>query len=85
MTADSVIRARIDSETKQRAAAALDAMGLSVSDAVRLLMVRIAAEKRLPFDVRVPNAATREAMSELDKGGGQHFDDADALFRDLDI
>jgi DNA-damage-inducible protein J len=47
MRTDTVVRARIDSDTKERATAALEAMGLSVSDAIRLLMLRIAEEKRL--------------------------------------
>ena len=59
---DTYVRARIDSETKMRAADALEAMGLSVSDAIRLLMLRIADEKRMPFEVRVPNKATRDAI-----------------------
>jgi DNA-damage-inducible protein J len=54
MRTDTVVRARIDSDTKERATAALEAMGLSVSDAIRLLMLRIAEEKRLPFTVQVP-------------------------------
>lgn len=85
MSADSIIRARIDSETKQRATAALDAMGLTVSDAIRLLMARIADEKRLPFAVKVPNATTIKAMEEIDAGGGKKFENADDLFRDLGI
>ena len=64
MATDSVVRARIDAETKQRAADALADMGLSISDAIRLLMLRIADEKRLPFQVKVPNGATRRAMTE---------------------
>jgi DNA-damage-inducible protein J len=66
MAADSIVRARIDTGTKERAAAALGAMGLSISDAIRLLMLRIADEQRLPFAVEVPNAATRRAMKELE-------------------
>ncbi len=54
--ADTYVRARIDSDTKERATRALDAMGLSVSDVIRILMLRIADENRLPFDVRVPNS-----------------------------
>jgi DNA-damage-inducible protein J len=85
MTSDTVVRARIDQVTKVRAAAALEAMGLSISDAIRLLMFRIAEESRLPFDVRVPNAQSVLAMKELDEGKGKRFDDADALFKDLGI
>jgi DNA-damage-inducible protein J len=85
MSTDAVVRARIDAATKRRASAALKAMGLSVSDAIRLLMLRIADEKRLPFDIKVPNAVTRRAMAELDKGKGKRFKSADALFKDLGI
>jgi DNA-damage-inducible protein J len=85
MPADTVVRARIDSATKERASAALEAMGLSVSDAIRLLMVRIAEERRMPFEVKVPNATTRRAMAELERGKGKRFDSAEALFEDLDI
>lgn len=85
MNTDSVVRARIDSETKARATAALEAMGLSVSDAIRLLLLRVAAEQRLPFTVQVPNAATTKAMDELEAGRGQRFVSADDLFQDLDL
>jgi DNA-damage-inducible protein J len=85
MRVDSVVRARIDTTTKERASAALAAMGLSISDAIRLLMLRVADEQRLPFEVRVPNAATRRAMAQLEQGKGTRFDSADALFEDLDI
>ena len=63
--------------------AALGAMGLSISDAIRLLMQRIADERRLPFEVKVPNAATREAMAELAAGKGTKFASVDALMADL--
>ncbi|MDV6320008.1 MULTISPECIES: type II toxin-antitoxin system RelB/DinJ family antitoxin [unclassified Chromohalobacter] len=85
MSADTVVRARIDSETKERATAALEAMGLSVSDAIRLLMLRVADEKRLPFAVQVPNTTTTTAMNELEAGKGKRFDSADALFDDLGV
>ncbi|HER34504.1 MAG TPA: type II toxin-antitoxin system RelB/DinJ family antitoxin [Halothiobacillaceae bacterium] len=85
MATDSIVRARIDSETKERARAALDAMGLSTSDAIRLLMLRIADEKRLPFSVQVPTSTTAKAMAELDAGKGKQFGSADELFQDLEI
>ena len=85
MSTDTVVRARIDSDTKARATEALQAMGLSVSDAIRLLLLRVADEKRLPFAVQVPNPATVKAMKELKEGRGQRFDTAEELFRDLDI
>ncbi len=73
MPATEIVRARIDHDTKKRATAALAEMGLSVSDAIRLLMLRIADEKRLPFEVKVPNATTRAAIAELEAGRGQRF------------
>ena len=60
-------------------------MGLSVSDAIRLLLLRVADEKRLPFNVQVPNAETAEAMKELDEGKGNCFGSAEELFKDLGI
>jgi len=82
-TADTYVRARIDTATKQRAAEALDAMGLSISDAIRLLMLRVADERRLPFEVKAPNATTRKAISELEAGKGKKFKSVKALMKDL--
>jgi DNA-damage-inducible protein J len=67
---DTYVRARIDSATKKRAANALSSMGLSLSDAIRLLLFRVAEERRLPFAVKVPNAETRAAIAELEAGKG---------------
>ena len=82
-TADTYVRDRIDSETKARASDALEAMGLSISDAIRLLMLRIADERRLPFEVKVPNAKTRKAMAELEAGKGKRAASIDDLMADL--
>ncbi|MER8960140.1 type II toxin-antitoxin system RelB/DinJ family antitoxin [Mesorhizobium sp. M0701] len=83
MATDTVVRARIDTATKDQATEALAAMGLSVSDAIRLLLVRVAADKEFPFPVKVPNATTRQAMTELERGKGKPFASADELFKDL--
>lgn len=85
MAADTVVRAQIDTATKEEATEALAAMGLSVSDAIRLLLVRIAADKTFPFTVKTPNATTRKALTQLEKGKGKRFASADELFKDLDI
>ena len=85
MPATDVVRARIDRATKERAAEALAAMGLSLSDAIRLLLLRVADERRLPFDVKAPNAATQKAMRELEAGKGHRSKDAAALFEDLGL
>ena len=52
--ATMMVHIRVDEKVKARAAKALSTMGLSVSDAVRILLVRVAAEKALPFEVKVP-------------------------------
>ncbi len=81
--ANTYVRARIDSGTKKLATDALAAMGLSISDAIRLLMVRVAEEHRLPFDVKVPNAVTRQAIAELEAGYGKKFNSVNSLMADL--
>jgi DNA-damage-inducible protein J len=68
MPANSVVRARIDERIKNEAAAVLGAMGLTVSDAFRLMMVKIATEKALPFEPLVPNEETIEAMKAARRG-----------------
>lgn len=83
VTADTYVRARIDSETKERAAIALQAMGLSISDAIRMLMLRVADEQILPFEVKVPNSTTQMAMAELEAGKGRSFGSVDDLMADL--
>jgi DNA-damage-inducible protein J len=68
MAANTVVRARIDEQTKSEASAVLKAMGLSVSDAFRLMMIKIAKEKALPFAPLVPNEETIEAMKAARRG-----------------
>ncbi len=68
MTENAVVRARIDQRIKNEAAAVLGAMGLTVSDAFRLMMVRIAKEKALPFEPLIPNDETIEAIKAARRG-----------------
>jgi DNA-damage-inducible protein J len=83
--ATTMVHVRVDEKTKQMAAKTLAEMGISVSDAVRMLLVRVAAEKALPFDVKVPNATTVKAMRAADKRKGKRLHSASALFEDLGI
>jgi DNA-damage-inducible protein J len=83
MAALDTVRARIDADLKREAAAALADMGLTISEAIRLLLVRVAAEKALPFDVRTPNATTRAAIEAADRGELTRFESIDALLADL--
>jgi DNA-damage-inducible protein J len=85
MSADDIVQARIDADTKRKAAEALAAMGLSISDAIRLLLMRVADEQRLPFDPNPPNAESVAAMQELIAGKGERFSGAAALFEDLGL
>jgi len=64
MPANAVVRARIDERTKTEAAKVLAAMGLTPSDAIRMMMKLIAANRELPFSPLVPNAETIAAMEE---------------------
>ena len=83
MPANKLVQARIDGAIKEEAAAVPAAMGLSVSDAVRLLLTRIAREKALPFAPLTPNTVTNEAMKEARRGGLSQFDSVDAVMDDL--
>jgi DNA-damage-inducible protein J len=81
--ANTVVRARIDEHVKEEAAAVLASIGLTVSDAFRLMMVRIAKDKALPFEPLIPNAETIEAMRAARRGELVTVGSVDALFADL--
>jgi DNA-damage-inducible protein J len=83
MSANAVVRARIDEHIKEEATIVLAAMGLTVSDAFRILLTRVAREKALPFEPLVPNAVTLEAMKEARRGGLQSFATVEDLMADL--
>jgi len=83
MAATEMVHVRVEKRIKAQAARTLAAMGLSVSDAVRVLLTRVAAEKALPFEVKVPNATTAAAMREARKGGLPSFSNVSDLMSDL--
>jgi DNA-damage-inducible protein J len=83
MAANALVQARIDSEVKEEATAVLAAMGLTLSDAVRLMLTRVAREHALPFDPLIPNPKTIEAMKEACRGHLQSFRSVDDLMDDL--
>lgn len=85
--ATSMLHVRLDDEVKERATEALAAMGLSVSDAVRLLMHRIAADQAFPLELKVPNAETRAAIEESHRimaARRARFADGESMIADLD-
>ena len=67
MASSTMIHVRIDEQIKKKAAKTLDAMGLSLSDAVRVFLVRVVAEKQMPFSLKVPNAETLSSMAEAEE------------------
>lgn len=81
---NAVVRARIDESIKEEAAAVLAAMGLTVSDAFRIMLTRVANEKQLPFEPLVPNAKTIAAMKEAREGKLKSFNSVQDLMADLD-
>ncbi len=83
MATSTMVHVRLDERVKARAEKALAAMGLSVSDAVRVLLTRVAAEQALPFELRVPNAKTRAAMEEARKGKLRASRSVSGLLADL--
>ena len=82
-TANAVVRARINEKVKNQAAAVLETMGLTVSDAFRLLLVKVASEKTLPFEIHTPNAATATAMKAGKRGEVTKFKTVKELMADL--
>ncbi len=83
MTANAVVRARIDEHIKEEASAVLASMGLTVSDAFRMLLTRVAKEKSLPFEPLIPNQTTIDAMKEARRGKLRSFDSIQSLMDDL--
>jgi DNA-damage-inducible protein J len=87
MAHSTMLHVRVDNEIKAQASEALAAMGLSVSDAVRILLKRVVNDQAFPLELKVPNARTREAMEEARatmKARAARFDAADALIDDLE-
>lgn len=81
--ATALVQTRINPAIKAEAAAVLATIGLSMSDAVRLMLTRVAREKALPFEPLVPNAETITAMQEARAGKGKSFATVEALMADL--
>ena len=83
MAANQIVQARIDGAIKEEATLVLAAMGLTVSDAVRLMLTKVAQDKALPFEPLVPNATTIQAMKDARAGKVTKAANLTALFDDL--
>lgn len=85
--ATTMVHVRVEESVKAQAAETLAAMGLSISDAVRVFLMRVIADKQLPFELKVPNAETRAAMAEAEeivKTHGARFGNAEQMFDALE-
>ena len=83
MAENAVVMARVNKQIKDETSIVLEAMGLALSDAFRIMITRIAKEKAIPFEPLVPNAKTIQAMKEARAGRLQSFDTLDDLMADL--
>ena len=87
MTTTTMVHAHVNEQIKAQAAETLAAMGLTISDAVRVFLMRVVADKQMPFDIKAPNVETRAAMAESDEIARTHrarFATAAELFDDLE-
>ena len=87
MSNSSMLHIRLDEALKNEATQALEAMGMTVSEAVRILLEPVADDQAFPLELRVPNARARAVMKEarrIAKHGRGRLTSADALFRDLE-
>lgn len=87
MAHSTMLHVRVDDEIKTQASAALASMGLTVSDAVRILLKRVVNDQAFPLELKVPNAPTRAAIEEaraMMKAQSTRFESADALIDDLE-
>lgn len=83
----TMVHVRVDENLKAQAAETLASMGLTVSDAIRVFLTRVVADKELPFAIKAPNASSRAAMaeaSEIIKSRRARFANSDALIDDLE-
>lgn len=86
MTANALVRAQVDENLKAEATEILAAMGLTVSDFVRIGLTKVVHEKGLPFEMRVPKQCTAQTLAKSERGEDLHqFDSADEIFKDLGI
>jgi len=84
MTTSSMVHIRLDDKLKIQASETLESMGLSISDAVRVFLTQVIAEKRIPFELKVPNEKTVAAMKEAELLQTPRFNNAEDLFYALE-
>lgn len=82
--ADAVVRARIDHATKREATQLFQQMGITISDAIRMMLVQAVSERALPFEVKAPNSETIAALQASRNGEVTRVTSVDDLFADLE-
>ena len=85
MSKAEVLRLRIDSNLKKEASEAAEAMGLTISDVLRMFLVRFASEKRFSFDHEIPNAETLAAIKEAESGKLKHYESVEDFFKEMKL
>jgi DNA-damage-inducible protein J len=78
-----IVRSRVDPDLKRQAGKVLKEMGLTFSDAVRLMLIRVVEDRALPFALRAPNPVTEAALASAERGEGARFTSVSALMADL--
>lgn len=84
MSKATTVQARIEPELKEMGDAILKKIGLTASQAINALYAQIVMRKGLPFELKIPNRVTKEAMQELEQGGGKSFSSFKDMIDDLD-
>ena len=84
MANGTTIQARIDPNVKRQARDVLDKLGISMSEAIGVYIRQIVLRQGIPFELKLPNQATLQAIEELESGKGVTFNSADELFKDLE-
>jgi DNA-damage-inducible protein J len=81
MAQDSVVRARIDEKTKKQAEKVFAACGMTLSDAIRIMLTKTARDKEIPFSIHVPNSKTKKAIREAQSGKMYRAKDLEELLK----
>jgi len=76
---------RLDPKAKAEAYAVFKQIGLKPAQAVNLFLHQVVLQGGIPFDIKIPNAETREAITELEAGGGKRYKNSQEMFEDLGI
>jgi DNA-damage-inducible protein J len=83
MGATAIIQATVEASLRDQASAVLAELGMTVEDALRLLLTQVVEERDLPLSMHIPNAETIAAMREADSGVGKRYSSLDDLFKDM--